>query len=62
MRTPSISNVTYHKFSHGAASCMLNGENVAMLELSYLTLYAVFIVSFPTLYLRQDEEMDCVNS
>ena len=35
MCTSSISNVIYHKFSHGAASCMLNGENVnIMLELS----------------------------
>ena len=28
-----VSNVIYHKFSHGAVSCMLNGENVkVMLE------------------------------
>ena len=29
-----ISNMVYHKFSQGAVSCMLNGENVkVMLEL-----------------------------
>ena len=33
MRTPSVSNVIYHKFSHGAAFCTLNGKNVnVMLE------------------------------
>ena len=35
MCTPSVSNVIYHKFSHGAAFCTLNGKNVnVMLELS----------------------------
>ena len=34
MCTLSISNVIYHKFSHGAAFCTLNGKNVnVMLEL-----------------------------
>ena len=28
----AISNVIYHKFSHGAVSYTLNGENVVMLE------------------------------
>ena len=33
MCTSSVSNVIYHKFSHGAAFCMLNGKNVnVMLE------------------------------
>ena len=27
-----VSNVIYHKFSHGAVSYTLNGENVVMLE------------------------------
>ena len=32
--TSSVSNVIYHKFSHGAAFYMLNGKNVnVMLEL-----------------------------
>ena len=32
-----VSNVIYHKFSHGAASYMLNGEIVnVMLELSII--------------------------
>ena len=31
--TPSVSNVIYHKFSHGAVFCALNGDNVnVMLE------------------------------
>ena len=35
MCTPSISNVIYHKFSHGAAFYTLNGKNVkVMLEFS----------------------------
>ena len=35
MCTSSISNVIYHKFSHGAAFYMLNGKNVnVMLEFS----------------------------
>ena len=34
-RKLNVSNVTYHKFSHGAISYMLNGENVnVMLELA----------------------------
>ena len=34
--TPSVSNVIYHKFSHGAAFCALNGKNVnVMLELDF---------------------------
>ena len=33
MCTLSVSNVIYHKFSHDAAFCTLNGENVnVMLE------------------------------
>ena len=33
-----ISNVIYHKFSHGAVSCTLNGENVNVLLEKRLTL------------------------
>ena len=34
MCTLSVSDVIYHKFSHGAAFCTLNGKNVnVMLEL-----------------------------
>ena len=34
MCTSSVSDVIYHKFSHGAAFCTLNGKNVnVMLEL-----------------------------
>ena len=33
-----ISNVIYHKFSHGAVSYTLNGENVnVMLELMFVS-------------------------
>ena len=31
-----VSNVTYHKFSHGAVSYTLNGENVNVMLESYL--------------------------
>ena len=31
MYTPSVSNVIYHKFSHSAAFCTLNGENVNLM-------------------------------
>ena len=35
MCTSSVSNVIYHKFSHGASFCTLNGKNVnVMLEFS----------------------------
>ena len=35
MCTPSVSNVIYHEFSHGAAFCTLNGKKVnVMLEFS----------------------------
>ena len=36
MCTSSVSNVIYHKFSHGAAFYTLNGKNVnVMLELTF---------------------------
>ena len=35
MCTPSISNVIYHKFSHGAAFYTLNGKNVNVMLESY---------------------------
>ena len=39
MCTLSVSNVIYHKFSHGAAFYMLNGKNVnVMLELVLLSI------------------------
>ena len=35
MCTPSVSNVIYHKFSHGTVTYMLNVENInVMLELA----------------------------
>ena len=37
MCTSSVSNVIYHKFSHGAAFYTLNGKNVkVMLELEII--------------------------
>ena len=39
-----VSNVIYHKFSHGTVSYTLNGENVnVMLELSFFRGLVVFI-------------------
>ena len=44
MCTSSVSNVIYHKFSHGAAFYTLNGENVnVMLE------YCITVCEFMTL-------------
>ena len=41
MCTLSVSNVIYHKFSHGAAFYTLNGENVnVMLELCMKSCFA----------------------
>ena len=46
MCTLSVSNMIYHKFSHGAAFYTLNGNNVnVMLELA-LTVAYTFIVHF----------------
>ena len=42
--TSSISNVIYHKFSHGAAFYTLNGENNVMLEFSMKTISQVWRV------------------
>ena len=39
MCTPSVSNMNYHKFSHGAAFCVHNGKNFyARLELEFKVL------------------------
>ena len=32
-----VSNVIYHKFSHGAVSYMLNGENVNVVRIDIVT-------------------------
>ena len=46
MCTLSVSNVIYHKFSHGSAFCRLNGRNVnVMLELQ--TKYVQSVCDFP---------------
>ena len=40
-----ISNVIYHKFSHGAASYTLNGKNVnVMLEYLLLLFFLTFLI------------------
>ena len=58
MCTLSVSNVIYHKFSHGAAFYTLNGENVnVMLEVKvngHTTVFCVFYFqgeSFMTFWL-----------
>ena len=41
--TLSVSNVIYHKFSHGAAFYTLNGKNVnVLLELIFLNMLGTF--------------------
>ena len=45
-----VSNVIYHKFSHGAVSYTLKGENVnVMLDFFFFNFYVVVVV----LYLGQ---------
>ena len=48
MCTLSVSNVIYHKFSHGAAFYTLNGKNVhVMLEFSFASVfYSCFVPGF----------------
>ena len=51
MCTSSVSNVIYHKFSHGAAFYTLNGENVnVMLELCFSYSLFVFILLWKSFY------------
>ena len=51
MCTPSVSNVIYHKFSHGAISYTLNGENVnVMLEYFFVLFFCTFSDSDLYLY------------
>ena len=46
MCKPSVSNVIYHEFSHGAAFCTLNGKNVnVMLELIFTCVIRMQYVS-----------------
>ena len=47
MCTSSVSNVIYHKFSHGAAFYTLNGKNVnVMLEYLFIFLFCfVFVLT-----------------
>ena len=48
MCTSSVSNVIYHKFSHGAAFYTLNGKNVnVMLEYTMLISFSNFPISIP---------------
>ena len=60
MCTLSVSNVIYHKFSHGAAFYTLNGKNVnVMLELFidvYLYLFLV-TVSFNQVWTKRKSVM-----
>ena len=44
MCTLSVSNVIYHKFSHGAAFYMLNGKNVNVM-LEYFIFLSVDFIS-----------------
>ena len=47
MCTLSVSNVIYHKFSHGAAFYTLNGKNVnVMLEYNFLHFYLVILLTY----------------
>ena len=52
MCTSSVSNVIYHKFSHGAAFYTLNGKNVyVMLELLLLLILLLLLLLLLLLYI-----------
>ena len=58
MWTSSVSNVIYHKFSHGAAFYTLNGKNVnVMLELQFVmslkNWWIMYTLSAMLLYMYQ---------
>ena len=66
MCTSSVSNMSYHKFSHGAAFYTLNGKNVnVMLELkiflitSYGTVDRVEIKSIKSIKLWKMQDIPC---
>ena len=42
MCTSSVSNVIYHKFSHGPAFYTLNGKNVNVMLESFLTVFQLY--------------------
>ena len=44
MRTPSISNAIYHKFSHGAASYTVNEKNISVM-LEFVIIRDMFVKS-----------------
>ena len=44
MCTLSVSNVIYHKFSHGAAFYTLNGKNVNVMLESLFIILSVWVV------------------
>ena len=49
-RTSSVSNVIYHKFSHGTAFYTLNGENVnVMLECLFSNVELLYQLVFQSL-------------
>ena len=45
MCTPSVSNVIYHKFSHGAAFYTLNGKNSNVMLEFFITQYPLLSVN-----------------
>ena len=55
MCTLSVSNVIYHKFSHGAAFYMFNGKNVnVMLESLFTCCCSESFLTFQSLFLFSD--------
>ena len=51
MCTSSVSNVIYHKFSHGTAFYTLNGKNVNVMLESLLLAYGLYVGSPPCVLL-----------
>ena len=55
MCTLSVSNMIYHKFSHGAAFYMLNGKNVNVM-LEFLITWNVFFLQNNPQYVNQSKQ------
>ena len=62
MCTLSVSNVIYHKYTHGAAFYTLNGKNVnVMLELTSLNAQHLFHYSVLSLMSEKETAWKCMN-
>ena len=52
-----VSNVIYHKFSHGSVSATLNGENLIRISFSSI---AIFALKTKSQHLPSNDRVKCV--